>query len=295
MSDGSYRYQKAKFLTLPAVITVALVTQVPIIFTLGLSFVKWIVVRPDLGVSFDGLGNYLRIFTDPEFYAVIAHTIELTAGSLVCCTVLGMFFALLLNRNFLGVNLVRTLIVSPFFVMDAVAGIIWKTLLLHPSFGFNGYIAALFHVKPIDFFGSFSLLTVLVLTVWQWTPFFILILLAGLQGISEETLDSAKVDGAGWLRTLFSIKIPAIYNHIEVAIMLGSIFILKVFGLIFVTTSGGPGVSSTNLPYYVYKVGFYEWDVGRATAIAIVTAVLTLIAIMALFRFFQRRFKEWEV
>ncbi len=294
MQDQQRITTRSRFLSLPAILVVAVVTQVPILVTLALSFVRWIVVRPDLGVSFTGIGNYFLLFTDPDFYAIVLQTIELTLISLVVCTVLGLMFALLLNREFFGVNVIRTLVISPFFIMDAVAGIIWKTLILHPSFGFNGFFASLLHVKPVDFFGVYSLLTVIVLTVWQWTPFFILVLLAGLQGISEEILDSAKVDGAGWFRTLFSIKIPAIYNHIEVAMMLGTIFILKVFGLIYVTTSGGPGVSSSNLAYYVYRVAFYGWDVGRAAAIAVVTAVLTLIAIMALFRFFQRRFREWE-
>ncbi len=295
MQDQSRENRRSRFLTLPAILVVAVVTQVPLLVTLGLSFVRWIVVRPDLGISFTGIGNYFLIFTDPDFYAVVLQTIELTLVSLAACTVLGLMFALLLNRDFFGVNVIRTLVISPFFIMDAVAGIIWKTLILHPSFGFNGLFASLLHTKPVDFFGVYSLMTVIVLTVWQWTPFFILVLLAGLQGISEEILDSARVDGAGWFRTLFSIKIPAIYNHIEVAIMLGTIFILKVFGLIYVTTSGGPGVSSSNLAYYVYRVAFYGWDVGRAAAIAVVTAVLTLIAIMALFRFFRRRFREWEV
>lgn len=295
MHDEHRVVARSRLLTLPAIVVVAIVTQIPILVTLGLSFVRWIVVRPDLGISFTGIENYFLIFSDPDFYVIVLQTIELTFISLIACTVLGLMFALLLNRDFFGVNVVRTLVISPFFIMDAVAGIIWKTLILHPSFGFNGFFASLLHTKPVDFLGQYSLLTVVVLTVWQWTPFFILVLLAGLQSISEEILDSARVDGAGWFRTLFSIKIPAIYNHIEVAMMLGTIFILKVFGLIYVTTSGGPGVSSSNLAYYVYRVAFYGWDVGRAAAIAVVTAILTLIAIMALFRFFQRRFREWDI
>ena len=94
------------------------------------------------------------------------------------------------------------------------------------------------------------------------------------------------MDGTGWLRELVSIRLPVITNHIEVPILLGLIFVLKVFGLIFVTTRGGPGYSSANLPYYVYKTAFLGWDVGHAAAVAVVTVVITLVAITALFRWF---------
>ncbi|HUW40904.1 MAG TPA: sugar ABC transporter permease [Rectinemataceae bacterium] len=279
---------------LPAVVIVALVTQVPLIVTLILSAIKWIIVRPDLGIRFIGLENYLSVFKDAEFYMVIVNTIVLTVVSLAGCTVLGLALALLLNRKFVGINIARTLMIAPFFVMDAVVGIVWKTLMLHPSFGINGMIAGWLHIKPIDFLGSHSLATIIMLVIWQWTPFFVLVLLSGFESISEEILDSAKVDGAGIWRTIFQIKIPAIASHIEVAVMLGLIFILKVFGIIYVTTSGGPGISSTNLPYLVYRTGFFRWDVGRATAMAVITVILTLVAVTAFFRFTRRKTSEVE-
>ena len=251
-------------------------------------------VRPDLKISFVGIGNYIQILTNPEFLAIVWNTFVLTIVSILVCATLGMAIALLLNRPFPGVNIVRTIIISPFFVMDAVAGIIWKTLMLHPSFGINSVIAQLFGVNPVDFLGHHPMLTVIILVVWQWTPFFVLIQLAGLQSIPEEILESAKIDGADWLRSILQIQIPAIANHIEVAIMLGLIFILKVFGLIYVTTSGGPGIASTNLSFIVYRTGFYRWAVGVATAMAVVSVVLTLIAIMNLFKFVRRQTKGVE-
>ena len=153
------------------------------ILTLILSAIKWIIVRPDLGIRFVGLENYLQVFSDTQFYLVILNTIVLSLVALVGCTVLGLALALLLNRDFLGVNFVRTLVISPFFVMDAVAGIIWRTMILNSSFGWNEYFASLLHVAPIDFFGVYSLLTIVILIVWQWTPFFVLIILAGFQNI----------------------------------------------------------------------------------------------------------------
>jgi sorbitol/mannitol transport system permease protein len=288
------RYGKVNALVLPSIILVALITQIPILVTLGLSVVRWIIVRPDLRINFVGISNYIQLLTNPDFLWIIVNTIVMTVGSIVACTVLGLVISLTLNRQFPGVNIARTILIAPFFVMDAVAGIVWKTLMLHPSFGINSIICNLFGITPVDFLGHHPMFTVIMLVVWQWTPFFVLILLAGLQSIPEEIIESAKMDGAGWLRTILQIKIPAIANHIEVAVMLGLIFILKVFGLIYVTTAGGPGTASTNLPFIVYRTGFYRWDVGRAAAMAVITVILTLVFINLLFTFVRRKSKEVE-
>ena len=270
----------------------AVVTQIPLLFTLGLSFVRWIVVRPDQGIRFVGLDNYARILSSGEFYSVIFNTALLTVVSLALCLLLGIAMGLMLNRQFVGVNIIRTMIVAPFFVMDAVIGIIWKTLMLHSSFGFNALFTRLAGIPPIDFLGAHSMMTIIILVTWQWTPFFVLIILAGLQSVPLEVRESARVDGTGWLRELVFITLPIIWHHIEVAILLGLVFILKVFGLIFVTTSGGPGVSSTNLPFHVYKTAFFGWNVGQATSLAIITVIITLAAIIALFHWFQNRRME---
>ena len=288
MNDALKR-RRSKLLSLPAILVVAVVTQAPILASLGLSLVRWIVVRPDLGITFVGLDNYAEIFTSRSFYEVGLNTALITVGSLAACTLLGILFGLMLNNEFPGVNIVRTLIISPFFVMDAVAGIVWRTIILNSSFGWNEYFARLIGVRPFDFFGVHSMLTIIVLIVWQWTPFFVLIILAGFQSIPEEIMDSARVDGMGWIRGLLFIRLPVIMNHIEVAVLLGLIFVLKVFGLIFVTTRGGPGYSSANLSFYVYKTAFLGWDVGRAAAVAVVTVAVTLAAVLALFRWFRSR------
>lgn len=283
-----------KLLTLPAVIMVAIVTQGLFLATIILSFVKWVVIRPDLGRSFAGFKNYAWMFSAPQTYQIIWNTISMTAISLVLCLSLGMLFAILLNRYFPLQRLCRTLILIPFFMMDAVVGIIWKTLLLHPSFGISGHLAQLMGFPPPDFIGEHAFLTIIMMIVWRWTPFFVLILLAGLQGISNEVIESAKIDGASALRTLFQIKIPAIRYHVEVATMLGLIFILKVFGLIYVTTSGGPGFATTNLPFQVYKINHLKWDVGQASSYATIMVIMTLFVIMMLFNFIRKQIQKAE-
>lgn len=292
MEDRIQPKDPSRWLALPGILIVALVTQIPFLATIVLSFVRWIVIRPDQGIQFDGLRNYVQIFTAKDTYSVVGTTVTMLLASLTLCTLLGIGLALLLNRPFPGVNLVRTLIILPFFVMDAVAGIIWKTLILNPSFGFNYYLSRWLGIDPIDFFGAQSLLTVIMLIVWQWTPFFFLILLAGFQSVSSDIVESAKVDGANAWRRLVSIELPSILNHIQVAVMLGLVFILKVFGLIYVTTTGGPGVSSSNLPFYAYRVAFNGWNVGKSAVLAVLSVAITLVILTMFFKWMRRRSEE---
>ncbi|MFF2886363.1 carbohydrate ABC transporter permease [Paenibacillus sp. NPDC057967] len=279
---------KSKLLILPALIVVGIVTQIPFILTIIYSFISWNVKRPDLGIHFAGFSNYKKILTDGQFYQVILNSLLIVVVGLTICTVLGILFGLMLNREFKGVNLLRTLFVIPYFVMEAVVGIIWKTLMLNPSLGLNYYISNALGLEPIDFFGKYALLTIMLLIIWQWTPFFFLIIMSGLQNMPSEILESARIDGATGWKLLLHIQLPLIRDHINVAMTLGLINILKVFGLIYVTTSGGPGSSSSNLPYYSYKALFYDWNVGTAAAIAVVTVALTLIVVQRFYGFMNK-------
>lgn len=278
------------YLIVPAVVFVAAITQIPFAMTLALSFVRWNVKRPDLPVAFAGFDNYTYIFTDSKFFQVLSNSLVQAVVSLLLCTVLGFLLALMFNRTSRGIYAARSLIIIPYFVMESVVGIVWKTLILSPSFGINQVLAGMFGLEPVAFFSSqFSLVTIIILIVWQWTPFIFMILLAGLQNLSEDVLESAKIDGAHGFKLVYYIKIPMIKNYFEVGMMFTLINILKVFGLVFVTTQGGPGVSSANLPYYVYRTAFYDWQMGRSAAIAVVTVAITLIVIQSFFRFIRRK------
>ncbi len=281
-----------KYLVLPAFIFVAVITQIPFLITIILSFLKWNVKRPDIPVTFAGFDNYSYIFSDSKFYRVLFNSFIQAAGSLVLCTVLAFLLALLFNRTFKGIYLARSFIIISYFVMESVVGIVWKTLILSPSFGINQVLASWIGVEPIAFFDSaHSLITIIILIVWQWTPFMFMILLAGLQNLSDEVMESARIDGARGLKLVYYIQIPMIKSYFEVGMMFSLINILKVFGLVFVTTQGGPGVSSANLPYYVYRTAFYDWQMGRSAAIAVITVVITLIIIQNFFNLIRRKQK----
>mgnify|MGYP000897089660 CR=1 FL=1 len=284
------RKNLTNYLILPSVIFVAAITQIPFLLTLILSFVRWNVKRPDLPIEFAGLDNYVFIFTDSKFYRVLFNSLLQAGIALALCTILGFLLALVFNRAFRGIFIARSLIIIPYFIMESVTGIIWKTLILSPSFGINQVMASFLGMEPVAFFSSkLSLVTVMILIVWQWTPFLFMILLAGLQNLSDDVLESARIDGAHGLKMILYIKVPMIKHYFEVGMMFGLINILKVFGLVFVTTQGGPGVSSANLPYYVYRTAFYDWQMGRSAAIAVVTVAITLIVLQSFFNLIRRK------
>lgn len=269
----------------PALVLVLVLTQVPFAVTAVVSLLSWNLRMPSAPISFAGTDNYTFLVRDPDFYRVILNTVVITGVSLMIAMVLAFILANVFNNSFPGVTIARSILIIPYFVMEPVIGIIWKTLILSPTQGLNGAFAKVLGIDPISFFSSQnSLMTIVILCVWQWTPFLFLIIISGLQSLPEEVMEAAQVDGAGWMRRILSFKIPLLRPYFRVAATFGLINLLKVFGIIFVTTQGGPGVSSANLPYYIYRTAFYDWQAGRASAISVVTVILTLAVLAIMFR-----------
>jgi sorbitol/mannitol transport system permease protein len=283
-----------KFL-LPAVVVVAIMTQVPFLLTIIFSTLRWNLSRPDLPRQFNGLANYIHFMKiedwahPPEFYSILYQTVLITGTTLLLCSVLGFLLALLLDNDIIGINVARTLILGPFFVMSTASGVIWKTTIFNTTFGWYGVLARFFRFTPVDLVSYHPLGVIIVLFVWQWMPFFVLVLLAGLQGIPDDLIDYMQIDGVTWFQGVTKIKLPLIMNHMRIAVMLGLVFLIKEFGLILVTTAGGPGTRSYTLPYAVYMQVFSANNVGRAGALAVITVALTLLLVNLLYRSIVKR------
>ncbi|OUC07639.1 sugar ABC transporter permease [Litorilinea aerophila] len=260
-----------------------IVTQIPFVLTLYYSLRGWNLLRPDSDV-FVGLRNFSRILSNREFYTVLANTVVLTLSVVVITLVLGMILALLLNRPFPGRGLVRTLLISPFLIMPVVTAVLWKNILLDPVFGLSAYVVSLLGLPAIDLIAQYPMQTIILIVSWQWTPFVMLILLAGLQSMPESILEAASLDGAGGLTMFRYMILPHLQRFIEIALLLETIFILNVFGVIFVTTSGGPGIATTNLPYQIFLEAFSRWNVGRASAYGVFAVILANILVLIFLR-----------
>jgi sorbitol/mannitol transport system permease protein len=261
----------------PALILVGVVTQVAFLYTIYLSLLSWNLIRPDLGVHFVGLSNYVSELTSSAFLTALVNTIQLTVGVLVAGMIVGMLLALLLNRPFPLRWLVRTLLITPFFIMPAATAEIWKNMLLNPLFGLIPWLIQQLGFTPPDLLGSHPLLGVGIMLTWEWYPFFMLILLGGLQSLSVDLVEAARIDGAGPFAIFRHITIPHLQRYIAVATLFGLIYLLGVFGEVYAGTQGGPGDSSTNLPFLIYETALFNWQIGLASALGVIAVLITIV------------------
>lgn len=278
---------------LPALVFTIIVTQIPFVLTLYYSLQSWDIAKPG-SPHWVGLHNYGTVFTDPVFYGAVLHTIEITFGSVAIATLLGLGLAVLLDRRFFGRAVVRTLLIAPFLIMPTAAALIWKTTMLDPVYGIVNWVIGWFGAAPVAFVSKHPLGSVMVTVIWQWTPFEMLILLAGLQGQPRDVLEAARVDGARAWASFKELTLPHLRPYLELGLLLGSIYLVNTFDAIYMMTQGGPGTATTNLPFYIYQRAFQGFDIGQAAALGVVTVVGTIIVATVALRTVFRVFIENE-
>ena len=278
---------------MPALLFTIIVTQIPFLLTIYYSLQSWNIAKPG-SPHWIGLNNYGAVFSDPVFYGALLHTIEITFGSVAIATVLGLGLALLLDRKFLGRGVVRTLLIAPFLIMPAAAGLLWKTTMLDPVYGIVNWVLGWFGGGGVAFVSAHPLGSVMATVIWQWTPFEMLILLAGLQGQPRDVLEAARVDGASAWAGFREITLPHLRSYLELGVLLGSIYVVNTFDAIYMITQGGPGTATTNLPFYIYQRAFEGFDIGQAAALGVVTVVGTIIVATIALRTVFRVFIENE-
>ena len=274
----------AAVLMAPALLIMAAVTLYPLLQSFWISLHGLNLLRPQEASPFLGLDNYRFILADSAFWNSVRVTVIFVVGAVTLEIILGLAIALLLNRHFRGRGLVRIVALLPWAVPSIVNGIMWKWI-LNPTYGaLNGLLLALGLVDQyIVWLGSpdLALVMVIVADVWKETPFIMLLFLAALQTIPKELYESARVDGANSLQTLFGITIPLIRPTLFVALALRTIWALKSFDLIYTLTAGGPSDGTAVLGYYTYLRSFVSFQLGRGAAVAyIMTAVVLLIVLL---------------
>ncbi len=277
-------------LSAPTIVFLVIMTQIPFALTIFYSFQSWNLLRPN--VRFVWFRNYMRPFQDSEFYQILWQTVYLTLSVVIVTFVFGMLFAILLNRPFPGRGLARTLLISPFLVMPVVTSVLWKNVLLNPVFGLTGYVLGLVGLSSPDWLAQYPMASIIAIVSWQWIPFVMLILLAGLQSLPDPMLEAARIDGAGQVGLFRYIVLPHLKRFIEIALLLEIIFLLNIFGEIFVVTSGGPGIATTNLPFEIYKEAFLRWNVSAASALGVLAVVLANIVALMFIRIVRQQKTE---
>ncbi|MEV5383524.1 sugar ABC transporter permease [Streptomyces sp. NPDC052721] len=296
-SSGAAAKWKRRIPLLPALIFTIVVTQLPFVATLIISTFQWNILRPGER-HFVGLSNFSFVFTDERLRTAVLNTVVLTASVVIISVILGLGLAMLLDRRFAGRGLARTLLIAPFLVMPVAAALLWKHAIYNPDYGLlNGTLNAVYRLfgadngPTVDWISSYPMPAVVVSLVWQWTPFMMLILLAGLQAQPGDVLEAARMDGASALQTFRHITLPHLRQYIELGVLLGTIYVVQTFDAVFTITQGGPGSQTTNLPYEIYLTMFRKYEYGEAAAAGVVVvlgafviATFALRTIASLFR-----------
>jgi sorbitol/mannitol transport system permease protein len=271
----------ARILVAPSVILLFLWMIVPLVMTIYFSTLNYNLLDPD-SARFIGLQNYIDFLADPDFIGALINTLIIVAAVLVISVVGGIFVALLMDQPIYGQNVVRVLVIAPFFVMPTVSALIWKNMLMNPVSGLFAWIASVFGLPAIDWFTNYPMFSVILIVAWQWLPFASLILLTALQSLDEEQKEAATLDGAKAVSYFFYIVVPHMARAITVVVLIETIFLLNVFAEIRVTTNGGP--TTTNIPFRVFELAVNNNDVGAAAAGGIVAVVLANIVAVFLVR-----------
>jgi len=275
-SLGGRRAWVRRLPLLPALTYMIVVTQAPFVVTLWYSLRGWNTLTPGSD-RFVGFTEYRQVFADPNFRSAVVNTVELTASAVIIAMMLGTALAILINRKFLGRGIVRTMFITPFLVMPIATALLFKTTIYDPIFGLLDYVLSPFGVHQVNWIGTYAMPSVVLVLVWEWTPFMMLIVLAGLQSESLEAIEAAHVDGANAFQTFVSITFPHLRRYIELGLLLGSIYIVQAFGEIFILTGGGGGngTATTNLPYYIYEQAFQSFNVSEAAAAGVIVVIGT--------------------
>lgn len=267
----------------PSVILLFLWMAVPLGMSIYFSVIRFNLLQPDR-TGFIGLENFEYFVTDPSFVTATVNTLLLVGSVIVITVVLGTLIALLTDNPFPGRNVVRVLLISPFFVMPTVNALLWKHMMMNPIYGVLAQVWIFFGATPVDWLTDWPLWSVILIVSWQWLPFATLIFVTALQSMNREQIEASRMDGANYLQQLRYLYIPHLGRSFAVVIMIELIFLLSVFAEIYTTTGGGPGDASTNIAFLIFKQALLNFDAGVASAGALFAVVLANIVGIFLIR-----------
>ena len=289
---STYQRKVAVRFLLPSIASFIVVAVLPTVLAFVIAFNQVDLIRTSGKFVPLGWKNFASLLSDARFGNSLLVTLRYIITSVSIQTALGLAIALFLNRSFKGKSIVRALIIVPMFVTPVVVGLTWR-IFFDPSSGIINYLINQLGlgIQP-DWLGdtSLALPAVIIADVWEWTPFIVLIVLAGLDSIPSELTEAALVDGAGEFQRIRTITIPLLLPTIAIAVVLRIVDANKMFDIIYVMTRGGPGLSTETTNLYAYITGFQYFRIGYATTIALVftLAVTTLLGTIV-GRYFNRR------
>ncbi|MCP3142989.1 carbohydrate ABC transporter permease [Pyxidicoccus xibeiensis] len=265
--------RQAYLLVAPAVLVLAGVALYPILAAIWLSLHRFILVFGER--RFTGLDNYAFLLSDARFWAALGNTAYFTAVAVTVELLLAVPLALLLNRAFPGRGLLRASVLVPWAIPTVVSARLWAWM-FNPEYGL---INRLLPGNDINWLGApgYALHAAILVDVWKTTPFVALLVLAGLQGISEDLYKAARVDGASAWRAFRSITLPLLKPALLLAVLFRSLDAFRVFDAIYVLTEGGPANTTETLSIYAYKTLMRSGDFGYGSALSVATFLCVVV------------------
>lgn len=264
----------------PAVLTLFIIGIYPTIFALVTSFRRYNIARPREGFPFVGFENYASVLSDSTFWASLFLTAKFYITVLPIEIVLGLMIALLLHKPGMGFlkSLARVTLVVPLATTYAVVGLIGR-LIFNGDFGVANWFLDVLGIGGIDWLGSQSgaFAAIAIMDIWQWTPFCALIFLAGLSMVPGEIEEAARLETSSKLSLLRFVQLPYLMPGLTALLILRSADVLKLFDMVFVMTRGGPGSATDLVSIYIQRIGFRVFDLGTASAQAILLLIITIL------------------
>ena len=261
----------------PTIFLLLAINIFPLLWTIRLSFTNYAANKPNAEVKWVGLRNYSRILTDPDTWATMQNTAHFLIWTITLQVLIGFTLAWLINRKFRGNDLLTTLIVLPMMLSPAVVGNFW-TFLYQPQIGLINTAVEFVTGIPASSFtmlGSVSLApwAVIIVDTWMWTPFVMLICLAGLRSIPDYIYEAAEVDRASKWRQFWTMTIPMVLPFLMLAVLFRGIENFKMFDLVVLLTGGGPGDTTLLSSIELKREAFEKWRTGYSSAYAIILFV----------------------
>lgn len=261
-------------LVAPALFIFVAITIFPLIFNVVMSLCDW---RLNGEIHFLGLDNYVSAFKNGIFWKTMLNTIVITAASVALEYLIALVLSYNVDKLLRGKKLIRVVMLLPMLMAPVVIGFMWKQL-FNELYGPLNYFLNLIGLPGVPWISKpiYSTASIILVDVWEWTPFIVLILLAGFQSMPKEPIESARVDGASEWKIFKDLIFPMLTPASIVAVTLRSIETFKIFDTVYIVTAGGPGVSSMSSSMYAYQVGLRNFSLGKSAALC----VLMLIAVM---------------
>lgn len=281
----SHRIAPVVFLS-PAVLMLLCLSLIPIGYSLWISFQRYNLAMPASTIRFNGLANYAKLLSNPQFLDSIVWTLVFAASAVVVETVMGLSIALLLHsdysRHFNGVF--KTVLIIPMMVAPVVSATVWK-LMFYPVYGVVNCTLEMLGLSAVNWLGEtyWAKIAIIIVEIWMATPFCVLVFQAALKTVPVEMVEAARVDGASAGRTLFSITLPTIRNFLALVVTIRLSDALRAFDAVMQLTNGAPGASTETIGTTIYKIAFRYNDVGQGSAGAFIFfVVVSIVALISM-------------